>query len=259
MNKSIKTRIQNKHDLEVNWLQASFIPLPGELIVYDIEVDSTGNTLTKVVDGQQVLLLPAGRTEPFTYERVKIGDGIHTVNELPFIVDGVDLSEYAKKNDIPDVSAFITEIPAEYVKESELESKGYATETFVSAEIAKAKLEGDDVDLSGYATKDDIKNFITEIPAEYITESELTAKGYLTEHQNISHLATKESIPTKVSQLTNDKNYLTDIPDEYVTDAELTAKGYLTEHQSLADYAKKTDLPVVPTNVCWLLDTASRY
>ena len=31
--------------------------------------------------------------------------------------------------------------------------------------------------------------FITEIPADYITESELDAKGYLTEHQNLDHKA----------------------------------------------------------------------
>lgn len=88
MTKNIKTRIQNKHDLEVNWLQASdFVPLQGELIVYDIEVDSSGNTLTKTVDGTVVALLPEGRTAPYAYERFKIGDGIHSVGDLPFVMD----------------------------------------------------------------------------------------------------------------------------------------------------------------------------
>lgn len=75
--KKIKTRIQNKHDLEVNWNTAGdngFIPYPGEFIVYDIEVDSEGNTLA----------LPEGRTEPYTHERFKIGDGKTVVTELPF-------------------------------------------------------------------------------------------------------------------------------------------------------------------------------
>lgn len=39
----------------------------------------------------------------------------------------VDLTDYAKKTDIPDVSKFISEIPSEYVTESELNTKGYAT------------------------------------------------------------------------------------------------------------------------------------
>ena len=96
------------------------------------------------------------------------------------------------------------------------------------------------VDMSNYATKDelnakaDIKdiptktsqltndsNFLTSIPSEYVTDTELNAKGYLTEHQNISGKADKSEIPTKTSQLTNDSGYLTSIPSEYVTDDEL--------------------------------------
>ena len=74
-NKNLKARIQHKHDLEANWNKAeNFIPLPGELIIYDKEVDSEGN----------VLELPTTRTTPFDYERFKIGDGVTTVSNLPF-------------------------------------------------------------------------------------------------------------------------------------------------------------------------------
>lgn len=53
-------RIVNKHDIEANWLKATnFTPKQGEIIVYD--VDST-----------------------HSYERIKIGDGVHNVNSLPF-------------------------------------------------------------------------------------------------------------------------------------------------------------------------------
>ena len=88
---------------------------------------------------------------------------------------------------------------------------GYATETFVTNKIAEASLGGGEIDLSGYATKADLNNkanvshthtksditdlsiptktsqltndsgFITSIPSEYVTESELNAKGYATE------------------------------------------------------------------------------
>lgn len=76
--KILKSRIVHKHDIEANWLlAANFVPMKGEIIVYDIEVDSDGNTLT----------LPSGRTEPYAYERIKVGDGIHNVNDLPFAVD----------------------------------------------------------------------------------------------------------------------------------------------------------------------------
>lgn len=76
MPKKIQTRIQHKHDIEANWkLATGFVPLAGELIIYDQEIDpATGATLT----------LPPGRTEPFTYKRFKLGDGRTPVDELPF-------------------------------------------------------------------------------------------------------------------------------------------------------------------------------
>lgn len=59
--KTINTRIQNKHDIESNWLKAiNFIPKDGEIIIYDID-------------------------ENYTYPRLKIGNGIDTVNNLPFM------------------------------------------------------------------------------------------------------------------------------------------------------------------------------
>jgi hypothetical protein len=72
--RNISTRIIHKHDIEANWLKATgFVPMQGELIIYDIEVDASGN----------ILELPSGRTEPYTYERFKIGDGKTVVSDLP--------------------------------------------------------------------------------------------------------------------------------------------------------------------------------
>ena len=72
---------------------------------------------------------------------------------------------------------------------------GYAKESWVTAEITKAAAEGK-VDLTGYATEEWVEN-----------------KNYLTKHQDISHLANKDEIPTKVSDLENDSNYLTEHQD----------------------------------------------
>jgi hypothetical protein len=78
--REIFTRICNKHDLEVNWLNnPSFVPLQGELIIYDCEVDTDGNTLE----------LPSNRAAPYTYERLKIGDGFTLVNDLPFVDESI--------------------------------------------------------------------------------------------------------------------------------------------------------------------------
>ena len=224
---------------------------------------------------------------------------------------------------------------------------GYATENYVTNAIANAQLGGGDtdIDLSGYATKDELNakadvddiptktsqltndsGYLTEIPSQYVTETELNQKGYLTEHQDISHLAEKDDlhshnnktvldgitsnkvsswdnksnfsgsyndltnkptipsiaglasedyvdeaiaqaklsgtvdltgyatkeelnakadtddIPTKTSQLTNDSNFLTSIPSQYITETELNQKGYLTEHQDISHLAAKSEL-----------------
>ena len=55
------------------------------------------------------------------------------------------------------------------------------------------------------------KGYITSVPAEYVTDTELNEKGYLTQHQDLSSYAKKSEIPTvptKVSAFTNDAGYL---------------------------------------------------
>lgn len=79
----------------------------------------------------------------------------------------------------------------------------------------------------------DVSRFITEIPSEYVTETELNAKGYLTEHQDLSAYALKTEIPTvptKTSDLTNDSGFITsaDVPEV-----------------DLSNYALKTEIPDV--------------
>ena len=104
-------------------------------------------------------------------------------------------------------SGYITSIPSEYITETELTAKGYATENYVTTAIDNAQLSGgsgETVDMTKYALKTDI--------------------------------------PTKTSELTNDSEFITEIPTEYITETELNNKGYLTEHQSLENYAKISDL-----------------
>lgn len=70
--KYLLSRIAQKHDIEANWNNAvDFIPMRGELIVYDIDAN-------------------------YDYERLKIGDGATPVAELPFI--GVQ-SDWTQNNE----------------------------------------------------------------------------------------------------------------------------------------------------------------
>lgn len=102
---------------------------------------------------------------------------------------------------------------------------------------------------SGFITNDDIPSnissfnndigYITSIPDEYVTETELTSKGYSTFSGSYNDLTNKPTIPTKTSDLTNDSEFISSIPSEYITEAELSSKGYLT---SIPDtYKTKTE------------------
>ena len=234
----------------------------------------------------------------------------------------VEVNIPTKVSELENDKNYLNSIPLEYVTETELSEKGYATESFVTNKIAEAELSGSEVDLSGLATKDELaskvdkvkgksliddteierlsnvtnyndtelknqinskanktelhnhdnkaaldnitsenieywnnksefdgnynslsnkpiipskvselsndKGFISDIPSEYVTETELNNKGYLTDHQDLSSYAKTSEIPTKVSELENDKNYISSIPGEYITETELNSKGYLT-------------------------------
>lgn len=81
--KNFNTRIVNKHDIEENWIKdTSFIPMQGELIVYDIDAN-------------------------YTYERFKIGDGKTVVSSLPFADDALKASLETQ------ISEAISKIPAQ--------------------------------------------------------------------------------------------------------------------------------------------------
>ena len=64
MSTTIKTRIVQKHDTTTNWKNSDFVPLAGELIIYDSESPN----------------IPA---------RSKLGDGVTPINELPFTDEAV--------------------------------------------------------------------------------------------------------------------------------------------------------------------------
>lgn len=123
MSKTIKTRIAQKHDYELNWVLAGgFYPMSGEIIIYDAETpeiveDCIANLESKGIDVAD-LLSQLGRTaDPIPYQRVKIGNGVDLVRDLPFVVDQGKVEEilldYAKI-----VDAAIEAVKEEYVPKS---------------------------------------------------------------------------------------------------------------------------------------------
>lgn len=69
----MKARISNLHKTEAEWLKLqNWKPEAGELIIYDPD-------------------------ENYKYSRLKVGDGIRTLNELEFFVDQAALKMLQKQ------------------------------------------------------------------------------------------------------------------------------------------------------------------
>ena len=83
--------------------------------------------------------------------------------------------------------------------------------------------------------------------------------------QIINEKANASTIPTKVSQLTNDANFITSYTEtdpvwtrektNYYTKTEIDNKGYLTAHQSLDGYAEKKELDNVKNDIRAYVDS----
>ena len=119
----------------------------------------------------------------------------HLIDELKAYIDSistgnVDLSDYVTKEELQ------AKLDALDIN---IDLSSYATKEELTQAI-------NSIDLSAYAKKTDLpkkvselendSGYLSSIPEEYVTETELNAKGYLTEHQDLSAYALKTEIPT---------------------------------------------------------------
>ena len=127
------------------------------------------------------------------------------------MVADIDLTPYAKTEDIPSLDGYVqsSELPNfdEFAKSSDIPSiEGLATEQWVTDKNYLTEHQ----DISHLASTDYVDEQIanvdvTEQLKDYALKSELPVnvselnndKGYLTQHQDISHLATKEELDNK--------------------------------------------------------------
>ena len=134
----------------------------------------------------------------------------------------VEYSTSISSEQVEKINAAYIHSQTQHVQPSDLE--GFATEEFVTNKIAEAELGGEEVDLSGYVSKEELegKGYLTGIPEEYVTDEELNAKGYLTEHQDLSNYATKEYVDEAVSNIDISGGGNVDIDlSDYVTNDKL--------------------------------------
>ena len=104
-NPTVKTRFQLKNDTEENWNKANnFIPLKGELIIYNAE---TGQNIDN-----------ARR-----FSRLKVGDGVTPVTELPFATqfsqadwDELDISSASYIKNKPSIPVILSDTSANWAQ-----------------------------------------------------------------------------------------------------------------------------------------------
>lgn len=143
-----------------------------------------------------------------------------------------DLSNYYTKGEVNtklQTYSKTSHTHTEYLTEDAL-NENYYNKGEVNNLIDGLSTGDGEVNLTNYYTKDEVNNlipkdYLTEIPSEFITETEL--------NKSLSGYAKLTDIPT---------DYIKSIPSEYITETELNAKGYLTQHQSLSNYYTKSEV-----------------
>ena len=123
----------------------------------------------------------------------------------------------------------------------EIDTSGFATKEELANKVERTEISHISADIEALKQKPDKDTVYNDKPlvervvalenkpekdtSNLVTRQELENKNYLTSHQDISRLATKEEL------------------NNLVTKQELRDKNYLTSHQSLTDYALKSEIP----------------
>jgi hypothetical protein len=123
----------------------------------------------------------------------------------------------------------------------EIDTSGFATKQELESKVDRTEISHISTEIEALKTKTDkdtvyddsalkqrvlaLENKPEKDTSNLVTRQELENKGYLTQHQDISRLATKDEL------------------SDLVTKQELRDKNYLTSHQSLSDYALKSEIP----------------
>ena len=152
---------------------------------------------------------------------------------------------------IKDVSNLVTK--------EELESKNYLTTPYNDAPLKeRVEVLENKVDKDTVYNDTELRNRVEVLEnkpnvdlSNYVTNEQLENKGFIKQHQELSHLATTSdlealrNIAVSKSELSKklDTTEFNSFKDSVVTKSELAEKGYLTETTASETYAKKSELP----------------
>ena len=122
-------------------------------------------------------------------------------------------------------------VPSEYVTESKLASKSYATTAQL---INKQDVISDLDSIRAGAVKG--ATALQSVPSEYVTESKLANKGYATTAQLLAKQDVISDLDSIRANSAKAATALQSVPSEYVTESQLAGKGYATQEELTANY-----------------------
>ena len=179
-------------------------------------------------------------------------DNLVTKQELEekhYLTTHQDLSEYAKKSELYNDASLKERVMA--LENKAIEGGAYDDKPIRDRlDVLEAKHDNDTI-----YDDTEVKRRLTEIESKptvdtsvFVTDEKLASKGYLTEHQSLDNLVTKEELNSKgyvSDEVLSGKGYLTEETlnsKNYLTEDVLNTKNYLTQHQDLSSLVTKQEL-----------------
>ena len=223
-----------------------FSDLPGEMQQTELKaeiISQSGNS--KVI----VFTVTSSEVSPYHWEYTSAYGQTNSWREwvtpvamqsaLSVKANSADLATVATSGDYADLTNKPV-IPAAQIQSDWNQSDNSAADyiknkpTNVSAFTNDAGYLTEHQDISGLATKSELAEVEAEIPSleGYATEQWVKNQNYLTEHQSLDNYYTKAQTDTAISTATNDM----------ATETWVGQQGYLTQHQDISGLATKTEL-----------------
>ena len=186
----------------------------------------------------------------------KIEDALYEINaaDSNFITeDALDTALAGKANVAHNHTGYATTTQLNAKANTNHTHTGYATTTHTHSDYATKTELANKADINhthsgypiggDYATKDELagKADINHTHSGYAIDGHIHS-NYADINHTHSYYVTKSelpTVPTKVSQLTNDANYISNIPSYYITDTDLLEYNYVTEAELSGRYATK--------------------
>lgn len=232
-NKGYLTSVPSEYVTEAELESKGYLTAIPSQYVTETELEDRLDELNLNVDLNDYYTKQQIDSKGFVTNATLVNKDYATRTELNEAVSNIDLSDYYTKTEsdtkYQPKGNYLTSIPSEYVTETELTGKNYATKTEVNSKqnqlvsgtniktingesilgSGNIEIKGGSADLEGYATEQWVedKGYLTSIPSEYVTETELETRLENVE-VDLTNYYTKEQVDAMVGAVNQILNSL---------------------------------------------------